>query len=100
VWEKILIVDDRQSLRHLLHAVLENAGYRVVLAADGEEAVRLAESGRPNLIIPDAKESDPNGIKTCRARRQRSRELGRSRSSLRPTPRSQSQKPGRSGSMI
>jgi DNA-binding response OmpR family regulator len=63
--EKILVVDDGQSLRWLLQAVLEREGYAVVLASDGKKAVRLAESEKPHLIILDAKMPDPDGIKTC-----------------------------------
>jgi two-component system alkaline phosphatase synthesis response regulator PhoP len=69
MWEKILVVDDGQSLRWLLETVLENAGYKIFLASDGEEAIRLAESVKPHLIILDAKMPDPDGINTCIALR-------------------------------
>jgi DNA-binding response OmpR family regulator len=67
--EKILVVDDEQSLRWLLQAVLEREGYEVVLASDGKKAVRLAETEQPQLIILDAKMPDPDGMKTSTALR-------------------------------
>ncbi len=67
--EKILIVDDEQSLRDLLKTVLEKGGYEAIMAANGEEAVRLAESENPHLVILDAEMPDPSGIKTCAALR-------------------------------
>jgi two-component system response regulator VicR len=67
--EKILVVDDEQSIRYLLQTVLERAGYEPIIASNGEEAVRLAESESPHLIILAASMSEPDGIKTCTALR-------------------------------
>jgi two-component system response regulator VicR len=74
--EKILVVDDEQSLRYVLQSVLEKEGYEVVLASDGEEAVRLAEREKPHLIILDAGMPDPSGIKTCAALKANQRTRG------------------------
>ncbi len=52
--EKILVVDDEQPIREWLKSVLDREGYETILASDGKEAVRLAESGSPHLIILDA----------------------------------------------
>lgn len=49
----ILIADDRPSSRELLRTVLERAGYAVVEAEDGEEALAHARSGEPSLILLD-----------------------------------------------
>lgn len=49
----ILVVDDYQSLRDVTRHALESCGYRVVEAADGLEAVALAQSVRPDLILMD-----------------------------------------------
>lgn len=49
----ILIADDDAALRELLRAALEAAGYRVVEAADGVEALQLAAHERPDLLILD-----------------------------------------------
>ncbi len=67
--KKILVVDDEESVTHLLKTVFEKEGYEVVLASDGEEAIRLAESEKPHLITLDAKMPEPDGIQTCAALR-------------------------------
>jgi DNA-binding response OmpR family regulator len=67
--EKILVVDDEEPLRWLLKTILERAGYEVVLASDGVEAIRLAESEKPHLIILDAVMPKLDGIATCIALR-------------------------------
>jgi DNA-binding response OmpR family regulator len=67
--EKILVVDDEQAIRYLLQTVLERAGYEPIMASNGEEAIRLAESENPHLIILAARMPEPDGIKTCTALR-------------------------------
>lgn len=49
----ILIADDRATSRELLRIVLERAGYEVVEAEDGVEALELARSSPPDLILLD-----------------------------------------------
>ena len=49
----ILIVDDKASSREFLKTLLEHHGYRTLEAADGAEALQLARSARPDLIITD-----------------------------------------------
>lgn len=49
----ILIADDRASSRELLRTVLERAGYRVLEAEDGEQALVQARSGQPELVLLD-----------------------------------------------
>lgn len=49
----ILIADDRPSSRELLRLVLERAGYEVMEAADGEQALDRARTGNPDLILLD-----------------------------------------------
>jgi CheY-like chemotaxis protein len=49
----ILLVEDHDDTRGLYRCVLEMLGYRIVEAKDGEEAVRLAESMLPDLIVMD-----------------------------------------------
>jgi CheY-like chemotaxis protein len=50
---KILIADDRPSSRELLRTVLERAGYAVLEAEDGEQAVAVACEAKPDLILLD-----------------------------------------------
>jgi two-component system, cell cycle response regulator DivK len=51
--KRILIVEDKASSRELLRAVLENQGYAVREAADGEEALQKARAEPPDLILLD-----------------------------------------------
>jgi CheY-like chemotaxis protein len=49
----ILLVEDHDDTRYLYRCVLEMGGYRIVEAKDGDEAVRIAESMLPDLILMD-----------------------------------------------
>ncbi len=49
----ILIADDRPSSRELLRTVLERAGYSVMEAEDGQQALERARSSHPHLILLD-----------------------------------------------
>jgi CheY-like chemotaxis protein len=51
--KRILIADDKPSSRELLRTILEKLGYEVFEAGDGVEAVELARSCRPDLLILD-----------------------------------------------
>jgi two-component system cell cycle sensor histidine kinase/response regulator CckA len=53
--ETILVAEDQETVRRLAKVVLEAAGYRVLMAADGTEALRLAESheGPIHLLLTD-----------------------------------------------
>jgi len=50
---KILLVEDDQANRELLARYLTLLGYRIVLALDGAQAVQLAQTERPDLILMD-----------------------------------------------
>jgi len=50
----VLYVEDEAPLRGLIEFWLEDAGYRVLLAADGAEGLELVRSERPDLVITDA----------------------------------------------
>ncbi len=49
----ILVVDDEPDVRQYLRAILEDAGFDVVTAGDGEEALRLIRQKRPDFISLD-----------------------------------------------
>ncbi len=51
--ETILVVDDQSSVRTLLKDYLTSQGYRVVTAADGQEALFVARHEHPNLVLLD-----------------------------------------------
>jgi CheY-like chemotaxis protein len=49
----ILVVDDEEDIREFLSAVLEDSGFTVVTAADGEEALERVEAAAPDFISVD-----------------------------------------------
>jgi CheY-like chemotaxis protein len=62
----VLLVDDDDDLREVCADVLRGVGYDVVGAASGAEALRLATSVRPALVITDLNMPEMNGIDLCR----------------------------------
>ena len=50
---KILLVEDNEMNRDMLTRRLQRKGYEVVIAADGKEALRKAQSQTPDLILMD-----------------------------------------------
>jgi two-component system, OmpR family, phosphate regulon response regulator PhoB len=67
---RILIADDSATMRKLLAARLEADGYEVVQAADGEQALSLVRSGRPDLLILDNTMPKLDGFGVVRALRE------------------------------
>ncbi len=49
----ILLVEDNEMYRDMLTRRLQRKGYEVIIASDGEEAVRMAQSQEPDLILMD-----------------------------------------------
>lgn len=63
----VLIVDDDPLIRRLIATTLEDvAGFSLVEAGDGEEAVAVAERESPSLIFLDIDMPRCNGIEACR----------------------------------
>jgi len=50
---RILVVDDNQSLVHILERLLEKEGYAVLTAFDGWQGLKLARQEKPDLVILD-----------------------------------------------
>ncbi|MGD1936375.1 MAG: response regulator transcription factor RpaB [Cyanophyceae cyanobacterium] len=69
---KILIVDDEPALRLILTTRLSLAGYQVVTAADGEEALEVFAKENPDLIVLDVMMPKMDGYGVCQALRQES----------------------------
>ncbi len=69
---KILIVDDEPALRLILTTRLSLAGYQVVAAADGEEALEVYAKEDPDLIVLDVMMPKMDGYGVCQALRQES----------------------------
>ena len=64
--EMILVVEDSPTEMGLLVESLRQRGYRVVTAADGEEALAKVASERPRLILLDVILPKKNGFQVCR----------------------------------
>jgi two-component system phosphate regulon response regulator PhoB len=62
----VLVVDDERDLRTLLEFNLRQAGYQVVQAATGAEALSRARSLRPQVIVLDLNLPDVSGTDVCR----------------------------------
>lgn len=67
---KILIVDDEQSIITLLQYNLEQAGFEIITAMDGKEGKRLALSESPDLMILDVMLPQLDGMEVCKQLRQ------------------------------
>jgi len=63
----ILVADDEPHILQVLTVKLRGAGYDVFTAGDGEEALELARTLRPALVITDFQMPFMNGLELCRA---------------------------------
>jgi CheY-like chemotaxis protein len=62
---KILIAEDERDIRDLITFTLGFAGFEVVAAANGEEAVNLARQEFPDLILMDVRMPRMTGYEAC-----------------------------------
>jgi two-component system OmpR family response regulator len=72
---RLLVVDDEPNIRELLSASLRFAGFEVLTAADGREAVQIAERSRPDLVVLDVMLPDMDGFDVIRRLRAAARPL-------------------------
>jgi CheY-like chemotaxis protein len=72
----VLVVDDSDSKRYVLASWLRRAGYTVVDAATGQEALRLVEADVPDLAVLDVLLPDISGLEVCRRIKQARRCAG------------------------
>ncbi len=70
--KKILVVDDDQTILDVLKYNLKKNGYRVVVAMNGEEAINLAKSEKPDLVVLDIMLPVLDGFEVCRILRKES----------------------------
>ena len=63
--EKILIVEDEEATRETWAEFFENAGYVVVQAGDGQEALDMARSDRPDIVLLVLKLPRMDGYQVC-----------------------------------
>jgi two-component system KDP operon response regulator KdpE len=66
----ILVIDDEIQIRRLLQITLEGAGFKVHVAATGEEGIRQAATVRPEIIILDLGLPDADGIDVLKKMRE------------------------------
>ena len=64
--DTVLVVDDESTIRDLLNIFLPTKGLKVILAANGEEALELAKKNIPKIILLDIKMPGIDRMETCR----------------------------------
>jgi twitching motility two-component system response regulator PilH len=64
--ETILVVDDSPTELRIMAGSLREQGYRIVTAADGDEALAQVARERPRLIVLDVVMPRKNGFQVCR----------------------------------
>lgn len=63
---QVLVVEDYDDARTMVEMILQDAGYRVLLAADGFEGVTMARQHRPDAILMDIFMPGLDGIEATR----------------------------------
>ncbi|KAB8190094.1 response regulator [Nonomuraea phyllanthi] len=72
---RLLVVDDEPNIRELFSASLRMAGFEVLTAADGMEALRVAEESSPDLVMLDVMLPDLDGLAVAGRLRSRGRRV-------------------------
>jgi signal transduction histidine kinase len=65
--DPILLVDDEPGIRKVLSITLNDSGYDVISAADGQEALELFKKHRPSIVLTDIKMPGMDGIELLQA---------------------------------
>jgi two-component system, OmpR family, alkaline phosphatase synthesis response regulator PhoP len=68
--KKILVADDETHILHVVSLKLRNAGFHVLTARDGQEALELAQTEHPDLIITDYHMPQLSGLELCQRLKQ------------------------------
>jgi two-component system alkaline phosphatase synthesis response regulator PhoP len=66
----ILVADDESHILNVVSLKLTNAGYTVLTAVDGQEALEMATAQRPDLLITDYHMPQLSGLELCQRLRQ------------------------------
>ena len=64
--KKILIVDDEPDLVRVTTYRLKKMGYDVIVGIDGEQALSLIQSERPDLVLLDLRLPEMDGLEVCK----------------------------------
>ena len=62
----VLVVDDTESVRSLVHRLLTSDGHEVVMAADGAAALDAVQQHRPDVVLLDVDMPTMGGLEVCR----------------------------------
>lgn len=62
----VLVIDDDPSLRRAVARVLRREAWLVIEGSDGRDGLILAEEGRPDLVLTDARMPEFDGLSLCR----------------------------------
>ena len=68
---KILVVEDEPDIRKLVQYNLLQERYKVLEAEDGEQALKIIQRDKPNLVILDLMLPGLSGIEVCKLLRER-----------------------------
>jgi two-component system, OmpR family, alkaline phosphatase synthesis response regulator PhoP len=63
---KILAVDDEEHIQELIKFNLENSGYKVICCGNGTEALKIAKSEKPDLVLLDVMLPGIDGYDVCK----------------------------------
>jgi DNA-binding response OmpR family regulator len=63
--QTVLVVDDEAAIAEAVRARLDSEGYRVLVAADGPQALETAERERPDLVVLDLMLPGMDGLEVC-----------------------------------
>ena len=63
--QKILVADDEAHILHVVTLKLKHAGYEIITAMDGEEALELALAEKPDMVITDFQMPYMTGLELC-----------------------------------
>jgi diguanylate cyclase (GGDEF)-like protein len=63
---RVLVVDDLEENRDVLRRMLERGGHDVLVAGDGDQAIRQAIEGQPDVVILDVHMPGKDGFQVCR----------------------------------
>jgi CheY-like chemotaxis protein len=69
----ILVADDETHILHVVSLKLRNAGFRVITARDGQEALEMAQAQHPDLLITDYHMPMLSGLELCQRLKQDAR---------------------------
>jgi len=68
---RVLAIDDSSTMRHLIRAALQDAGFQVALAVDGLDGLEKLAEVRPDVVITDVNMPNMDGLQFLEAARLR-----------------------------